>query len=104
MKFNKELLQELVWETVIEIEDGDYGFSGDAVFKNVERDIVDTSRWSTFYHQVFSVTQGDVTKFYRTGWSEGSTECQDERPYEYEPDEIELKEVFPVEKKVVVYE
>lgn len=104
MKFYKELLQEMVYEDRMDLEDGEYGFEGPAVIKNVQKEIVDTSRWSVIYDQILSVTQGDVTKFYRAGWSEGATENQDERPYEYEDDEIELSEVFPVVKSIVVYE
>ncbi|QQG33851.1 hypothetical protein ZPAH1_orf00089 [Aeromonas phage ZPAH1] len=104
MKFQKEFLVEMVYESTMNLEAGDYGFEVPTIVKSVEKEIVDTSRWSTFYDQVFSVTQDGVTKFYRTGWSEGSTECQDESPYEYEPDEIDCPEVFPVEKTVIVYE
>lgn len=28
---------------------------------------------------------------------------QDEHPFEYEPDEIEIKEVFPEEKTIIVF-
>jgi len=43
-------------------------------------------------------------KFYETFYSVGATESQEERAYEYEPDDIECKEVFPVEKTIIVYE
>ena len=104
MKFYKELLQEMVYEDRMDLEDGEYGFEGPTVIKSVHKEIVDTSRWSVIYDQIISVTQGDVTKFYSAGWSEGATENQDESPYEYEDDEIELSEVFPVVKSIVVYE
>lgn len=103
MKFYKELLQELVYEDKIELENGEFGFEGAAVLESVQKEIVDTSRWSIMYEQVFSVTQDGVTKFYSTGWSEGATENQDESPYEYEDDEIECTEVVPVEKTITVY-
>lgn len=55
--------------------------------------IVDTSRWSTHHEIVFE----DNGKFYMTGYSEGATELQDGRPWEYEDevecDEVELREV-----------
>jgi hypothetical protein len=66
----------------------------------VLEDIIDQSRWSTIFRRVFKY-EG---KFYETTFSRGSTECQDERPYEFEGDMIECKEVFPVEKTVIVYE
>lgn len=55
--------------------------------------IVDTTRWSIIHEIVFE----DNEKFYMTTYSEGATECQDERPWEYddkiECTEVELKEV-----------
>jgi len=42
-------------------------------------------------------------KFYMTSYSEGSTECQDERPFEYDEDEINCIEVIPVQELVTVY-
>lgn len=50
--------------------------------------IVDTTRWSIIHEIVFE----DNGKFYMTTYSEGSTEIQDERPWEYD-DEIECTEV-----------
>ncbi len=57
--------------------------------------IIDTTRWSIVHEIVFA----DKGKFYRTTYSEGATECQDERPWEYE-DEIECEEVELREVKV----
>ena len=55
--------------------------------------IVDTTRWSIIHEIVFE----DNGKFYMTTYSEGATECQDERPWEYDYEikctEVELKEV-----------
>ncbi|MEK4122065.1 hypothetical protein [Lysinibacillus sp. FSL K6-0102] len=56
-------------------------------------EITDTSRWS-IHHRIIFKHEG---KFYETYYSEGATEMQDERPWEYEDevecDEVELKEV-----------
>jgi hypothetical protein len=87
MKFPKETLRELLWSKI----DG---------FEVVEDDIIDTSRWSIIYSLVFK----HDGKFYATSYSVGATEQQDESPFEYSPDEVECKEVFPVEKTVIVYE
>jgi len=57
-------------------------------------------RWDVIYRAVFE----HESKFYETTYQVGATEVQDERPYEYEDDEISCKEVFPVKKEVVVYE
>ena len=55
--------------------------------------IIDTTRWSIVHEIVFE----DQGKFYMTTYSEGATECQDERPWEYDDEikctEVELKEV-----------
>jgi hypothetical protein len=81
MKFNKN---DLKWET----------------HETVSDKIIRQGRWSVQYERVFK----HEGKFYLTTYSVGATESQDERPYDYEPDEIECKEVFPVEKTVIVYE
>lgn len=80
MKFTKEFLQEM-----------DY--------KEMLNEITGTSRWSTFHRVVFE----HDGKFYETEYSIGSTECQDETPYEYEDDIIECPEVELVEEKVMVW-
>lgn len=58
-------------------------------------EIIDTTRWSIVHEIVFE----DKGKFYQTIYSEGATECQDERPWEYQ-DEIECMEVEWKEVKV----
>ena len=87
MKFPKQDLQDMVhgdqpeeYEVVQETNDG-------------------SSRWSTHHSQVFKFDG----KFYETSYSKGATEYQDERPYEYEPDEIECMEVYPHEVTTVIY-
>ncbi|MDN9010043.1 hypothetical protein [Brevibacillus laterosporus] len=62
--------------------------------------IVDQSRWSVYHDIIFKWIDG---KYYSTGYSVGATECQDERPWEYE-DEVECIEVHQVEKMVKVWE
>lgn len=57
--------------------------------------IIDTTRWSIVHEIVFE----DNGKFYQTTYSEGATEMQDERPWEYE-DEVECEEVELREVKV----
>ena len=67
---------------------------------NVELSFLEVTRWAIVYRRVFKFQE----KFYESIYSVGATECQDERPYEYDPDEIECKEVFPVQKTITVYE
>lgn len=66
----------------------------DLPWRNIIFDrIIDTTRWSIVHEIVFE----DKGKFYMTTYSEGATEYQDERPWEYEDEvkctEVELKEV-----------
>ena len=55
--------------------------------------ITGQNRWSTVHELVFE----DNGKFYMTTYSEGSTQIQDESPWEYKDEikctEVELKEV-----------
>lgn len=58
--------------------------------------VIDTRRWSTDHEIVFKDNDG---KFYQTCYSIGSTEIQDEKPWEYE-DQVKCVEV--VRKPVTV--
>ena len=87
MKINKEILQELVWEEECE------GFSV------VQTRILDTSRWSVIHEMIFT----DGEKNYRSSYSVGATEMQDERPYEYDNSEVDVVEVVPVEETIIKY-
>lgn len=80
MKFAKEDLQDEIGETILD-------------------EITDTTRWSVLRRRVFAF-EG---KCYETNYSHGATEIQDERPYEYDPEIIECKEVFPTEVTTVIY-
>lgn len=72
----------------------------DLPFENVlADDIIDQGRWSTVHKIVFQYED----KFYQTTYSVGSTECQEERPWENEK-EVECWEVIPKEKKVICWE
>lgn len=62
--------------------------------------ITDTSRWLIHYELIFRYTDG---KYYRTYYSVGATEQQDEGPWEYEK-EVECYEVRKVEKMGYVWE
>jgi hypothetical protein len=60
--------------------------------------ITDTSRWSA-HHEIIFAYDG---KFYRTHYSCGLTESQDESPWEYDK-EVECTEVELTEKTVKVW-
>lgn len=75
----------------------------DLPYSAILDEIIDTSRWSIIHKIIFA----DNGKFYSTTYSEGATEMQDERPWEYdnkvECTEVELREV-KVKKWVPVEE
>src|SRR5690625_3513333 len=78
----------------------DYDDIEDKDFARIIYDkVTDTDRWSTHYEQVFSI--GD--RFFRTYYSQGSTEMQDEAPYEYEGEWVEVTEVEPKQVTVTKY-
>jgi hypothetical protein len=81
------------------MQDLAYGDYDEELFEVVYDKIVDTSRWSVISEMVFK--NGGM--FYKTSYSTGATESQDESPYEYDGDMIEVKEVFPKEEVITVY-
>jgi hypothetical protein len=88
MKFSKSFLVGLARE--------DYD---DKVVELISTEIVDTTRWCVVYEQIFKFEDN----FYSTSYQVGATENQDERPYEWEDDEIDCVEVVPTEKTITVY-
>lgn len=85
--FAKEVLKECLW--------------GDSdTLTRVHTELVDTGRWSTHHYMVFSF-EGQL---YGVSYSQGATECQDESPFEYEPEEIACNEVEAVQQTVTVYQ
>jgi len=90
-KFPKEFLRDIIWEEESEFED--------KVGIQVKNEITDTGRWSVYHELVFSYDE----KFYAVNYSVGATEIQDERPFEYEGDEVECFEVAPKPVTVIEY-
>lgn len=86
MKIAKEILKELVYGS----------FEG---FEVISDEITDTGRWSVYHEMIFS----HEGHFYRTSYSVGATEYQCEEPFEFDPVEVDVEEVFPVEKVITVY-
>lgn len=91
MLFKKEDLLDLLHSSSILI-DGDK-------LELVEDKLEESDRWSLRYSLVFRYRD----KFYVTYYRRGATEMQDERPFEYEPEEIECQEVVPVEVTKIEY-
>lgn len=71
-------------------------------FKLVHAEMIDTTRWSIISERVYEDL--DTGRFWYTSYRYGATECQDERPYEYDGKEITFTEVFKKEKTITVYE
>ena len=97
--FIKERLRDIAYEC-----DGegstDYEDTKDEDFaQTIYNKVTDIGRWSTYYEQVFKI--GD--RFFKTHYSKGSTETQEESPYEYEGEWIEVVEVVPKEVTVTKY-
>lgn len=65
----------------------------------IESELIDTTRWSEIHELVIKKDN----KYYRTRYSIGATEAQDERPFENEGPLIEFDEVEPYEVTVVKY-
>jgi hypothetical protein len=71
----------------------------DLPYAAVEDRIVDKSRWSVIHEIIFKLDD----KFYRTTYSTGATEYQEESHWEYD-DKVECEEVHQAEKTVKVWE
>lgn len=65
----------------------------------ISDEILDQGRWSTYHGVVVKY----LDEFYSVNYSKGSTEYQDEAPFEYD-DQVTFTQVFPVEKTIIVYE
>jgi hypothetical protein len=61
--------------------------------------IGDTGRWSVHHTLIFKFED----KFYRSYYSRGATENQDEHPFEHD-NEVHCVQVAPFERPVIVYE
>ena len=86
MKVSVEEARRVVWEDTSD-------------WKEVKRDIVDTTRWSNIYEGIFQHLP--TGKYYSVSWSQGATEMQDEGPFEYDKDDIDFIEVEQNEITVV---
>ena len=87
------MLLELIYCSAGEVYEG---------IRLIEDEEFGTSRWSQ--HMRLVVQDEFTGKFYCTSYSKGLTEIQDESPFEYAPDDVEMREVFPVQKTITVYE
>ncbi len=88
MKFKKKDLQDMVYE-------------GEGPLKIVDTTVSGHSRWSVEHSVVFKDTR--TGKFYRSYYSVGATEMQDEQAYEYAENEVSCREVVSSKVETVVW-
>lgn len=69
-------------------------------FERVKSKIVNSTRWSIVYEDVYQRLSDK--KFFKTTYSVGATEMQDEIPYEY--GDAVFIQVFPIERTITLYE
>lgn len=91
--YPKEVLQELTYE--------DYYMDDELNLVVVKNVITDTSRWSVHYSLIFHDMNED--KFYSVTYSRGATESQDEYPFEWEPEKVEVHEVHKISQIVSTF-
>ncbi len=65
----------------------------------LQDEITGKSRWCDEHDLIFKIDD----KFYLTCYRVGSTENCEERPYEFDEDEIECWEVEPYEEVIIKY-
>lgn len=79
-----------IFDKTFLVDDLDLPYNDEIIKVN---EVVDTSRWSIIYELIFE----HDGKFWRTSYSVGATESQDESAWEYDSTvecvEVELKEV-----------
>lgn len=90
--YSKQTLLDL-----LDLEDG----QEDERFKKIETEHVGSRRWSQDYSTVIEDKQKGL--FFCTSYSVGSTENQDERPYEFEENDIVVERVYPHKVEVIVF-
>jgi hypothetical protein len=69
-------------------------------YQVIENEIESTSRWSE--HHLVTVQRLSDGKYFQDTYSQGLTESQDERAYEYS--QPNFTEVFQVTKTIIAYE
>jgi hypothetical protein len=88
LKFAKEFLVDLAWET-----------HDDDIVTIMSSEAIGKTRWKIQHELIFKFED----KFYQTFFEMPATEMQDCGPYEFEDDEIECVEVEPYEVTITKY-
>lgn len=77
-----------------------YGDFDDTIYEVINNKIVGKSRWSDRSELIIKTIKDG--RFWRAFYSQGSTESQDESPFEYS--EPIFEEVFPKKIEITIYE
>ena len=77
-----------------------YGDYDNTIYEVISNNIVSISRWS-YRSELIIKTIADG-KFWKSFYSQGATESQDESPYEF--GKCEFVEVFPKRIELTIYE
>ena len=88
---------EITKEDAIDLANDEYD---DTIYEVISDKIDGSSRWSIEYELVVK-TLADG-RYWKSYYSRGATESQDEGPYEY--GDPEFTEVFPKQVEVTIYE
>lgn len=71
-------------------------------YKIIENEIVDHRRWVIVYKLIFKdINNLADIKYYQVFYQIGATEYQDESPWEFDGEDIEVTEVKPFERTVI---
>ena len=93
IQFTKEFLLRIIFDDYEEDDD----------INIISNKIVDTGRWTNKHELIFK----HDNKFYRVNYDEPATEMQEGCGYwEFKKNDemIDVKEVYPVKKTIIVYE
>lgn len=71
--------------------------------KIISNTVIDQRRWVTEYELIWRFNDQPEGQAYQAYYSKGSTECQEERPWEYE-ETVKATVVHQVERVVEVWE
>lgn len=91
VRLTVDLARELAWELA--------GHTAEEGWTVVRNALLDTSRWSSIHELVI---RNEADEYYMTTFTQGLTECQDERPFE--EDEPVFERVYPVKVPVTIIE
>jgi hypothetical protein len=96
---NKKNYKSIVYDDYMDIDEDNF-----VEFETVDgtEKIIDEARWTTTYEKI--IKRLPDGKFFYISWDSSKNECDTFDDANYGNTSYELKEVFPVDKVVIVYE